>query len=343
MSNKKYNILFLQTKKWEEKYLQDQLAEVSAVARVDFFSGKLEEAPLDKLRGYEIISPFINSEFKSDHFKKLDNLKMIATRSTGFDHIDLSAAAEHKVAVANVPVYGSETVAEHTFALILSLARKIPQSVERTQKSDFDLTGLQGFDLNHKTIGVIGTGNIGQNVVQIAHGFDMNILAFDPYPKDVLIKKYNVKYVDLPELFHQSDIITLHVPYNKKTHHLINKKSIKQIKKGAYIINTARGGLIDTDALLAGLVSGHIAGAGLDVLEGENFIQDEVELLDKEISKENLETLLHDHILIKMDNVIVTPHNAFNSKEAIIRILDTTVDNIISFIEGKSQNLVKVK
>ncbi len=343
MTNKKYNILFLQTKAWEERYLKDLLSDKAGIGKVEFVRDKIEDIPWEKLEGFEIISPFIHSEFKPEHFRKLKRLRLIATRSTGFDHIDLSAAAKQEVLVSNVPVYGSETVAEHTFALILSLARKIPQSVERTQKSDFDLNGLQGFDLNRKTIGVIGTGNIGQNVVQIAYGFDMNILAFDPFPKDTLVKKYNVKYVDLPELFHQSDIITLHVPYNKETHHLINKRSIKQMKKGVYIINTARGGLIDTDALLAGLVSGQIAGAGLDVLEGENFIQDELELLDKEISKENLETLLHDHILIKMDNVIVTPHNAFNSREAIIRILDTTADNIVAFIEGKPQNIVKFK
>lgn len=323
--------------------MQAELSEKKFAAVVDFQDEKIDKIPKEKLKEYDVISPFIYSEISADLLRDLKNLKLIATRSTGFDHIDLKAASQHDVAVANVPVYGSETVAEHTFALLLALARKIPQSVERTERGDFDLSGLQGFDLNKKTLGVIGTGEIGRNVVQIANGFDMNIIAFDPTPRDTLVKKYNVRYVKFDELIHQADIITLHVPYNKKTHHLINKANISQMKKGVYIVNTARGGLIDTEALLEGLVNGQIAGAGLDVLEGENFIQDELELLDKDISKENLEMLLEDHMLMKMDNVILTPHNAFNSREAILRILDTTVENISAFAEGAPVNLVSFK
>lgn len=343
MLKKNFNIAFLEIEQWQKEYIKKELAREKAVESLDFYEKDLESLELPWLEKYEVVSPFIYSQFTRAIFERLPHLRLLATRSTGFDHIDLQAAKKRKVKVANVPTYGANTVAEHTFALILSLSRKLPQSVARTKKGDFDLAGLRGFDLKGKIIGVVGTGNIGSHVVRIAHGFGMDIVAYDPHPKSLLIKKYKVQYRDLDTLLNCSDIITLHVPLVPHTRHLINKTNIKKVKKGAYIINTARGGLIDTEALLAGLTSGTVAGAGLDVLEEEENIKEEIQLLKKEVLKETLQTVVQDHILLKMDNVIVTPHNAFNSQEALQRILDTTIDNILAFIQGKPVNLVGEK
>ncbi len=331
-----YHLAFLECEPWEEKWFKEQLKEYDII-----FLPKPEKlTDYDRLKDREIISCFIYSPFGEQEFSLLPNLKFLTTRSTGFDHIDLKAAKKFGVKVSNVPVYGTNTVAEHTFALILALARKIYQSVERTKKSDFDLSGLRGFDLQGKTIGVVGTGNIGAHVVRIAAGFGMNILAYDVKKKAGLIRRYKVKYVSLNKLLSKSDIITLHVPYNKYTHHLINRHNIKLIKKGAILINTARGAVVETKALVKALSQGILSGAGLDVLEEEGLIKEEIQLLDRQMSQELLQTLLHDHILLHMDNVIVTPHNAFNSHEALQRILDTTLDNILHFIKGRQINKV---
>ncbi len=172
----------------------------------------------------------------------------------------------------------------------------------------------------------------------------MHILAFDPYPKAELVKKYNIEYLELEDLLKKSDIVTLHVPYMPATHHIINKKNIKFMKKGSFLINTARGGLVETEALLEVLDSGQLGGAGLDVLEEEGFIVDEVSLLEeKHPNIEKLKTVLADHELINRENVIITPHNAFNTKEALQRILDTTISNIHSYINGSPINLLKPK
>ncbi len=337
------NIAFLQTKDWEEEYIKEKFQSIQDVDALDFYKDPVDVIESANLEKYDIISSFIHSPFSYDLFQKLPNLKMIGTRSTGFDHIDLSAAEKQGVVVSNVPGYGVNTVAEHTFALLLSISRKIPQSINQTQRNNFDRDGLQGFDLAGKTIGIIGTGRIGYHVVKIASGFGMNVVAYDPYPNKKLVEEFGVSYLSLDELLQQSDIITLHVPYMKETHHIINTDNIKNIKKGTILINTARGALVDNEALIDALQDGILAGAGLDVLEGEELIEDEMELLDQEVSKDTLETLLEGHVLMSMDNVIITPHNAFNTREAIMRIIDTTIDNIIAFINGKPTNVVKRK
>jgi D-lactate dehydrogenase len=266
---------------------------------------------------------------------------MITTRSTGFDHIDLAGAKEKKIIVCNVPFYGENTVAEHTFALILALSRRLPESVDRAKKGDFSLDGLRGFDLKGKTLGIVGLGHIGQHVARIAKGFEMKVVAYDLKQDKKLAKEMGFNYASLEELLSKSDIITLHAPYNKTTHHLINSENINLIKKGAYLVNTARGALIQTEALLKSLSIGVLAGAGLDVLEEECFIKEEAQLLSKEFPKTcDLKTVLRNHILLQQKNVIATPHNAFNSNEALMRILDTTVLNIKSFIKNKPINKV---
>jgi len=271
----------------------------------------------------------------------MPNLKLATTMSTGFDHIDIKECKKKKITACNVPTYGANTVAEHNFGLILTITRKIGEAVERTKKGNFTLDGLKGYDLKDKTIGVVGCGNIGKHVVRIAKGFEMNVLVSDVKKNPKLAKKMGFSYVTLPQLLKNSDIISLNTPYNKSTHHMINSKTIKQIKKGAIIVNTARGGLIDTPALIKALDAGIVSAVGLDVLEGECFIKEEKQLLHSKFTKTcDLKTILRNHVLLKKKNVYITPHNAFNSKEALYRILDTTIDNILAFLKKKPINKV---
>jgi D-lactate dehydrogenase len=267
----------------------------------------------------------------------------ITTRSTGFDHIDLKAASEKGIRVCNVPVYGENTVAEHTFALILSLSRNLRKAYLRTVQDNFSLEGLMGFDLKGKTLGVIGTGHIGLHVIRMAFGFGMKVLAFDIKKQAFLSEVLNFEYVSLEDLLRRSDIITLHAPYLPSTKHLINKSNIGLIKKGAVLVNTARGGLIQTDALVEALDKKILSGAGLDVLEEEECLLEEKRLLENAETKEQWEkqqTALKNHELLHRDNVIFTPHMAFYSREGVERILETTAENIEAFFQGNCRNEV---
>lgn len=328
---------FEETKDWERDYLKNELKGFELY----FFDERLELDNINLAKGFKIISVFIDSQINQDVISRLNDLKMIATRATGFDNIDVDRAKKSGVVVCNVPTYGENSVAEHTFGLILNLSRKIHQSIQRVKEKGFAPDGLTGFDLKGKTLGIVGTGRIGGHVARIARGFEMNVLAFDISQDKKLAKKLSFKYVPMEELLKNSDIITLHVPYDKNTHHLINSNNINLIKKGAYLINTARGGIIETNALVSALDSGVLAGAGLDVLEEEHDIKEERQLLSKNYLKtHNLKILLENHILMEKENVIITPHNAFNSKEALERILETTVESIKAFEKGKPLNLV---
>ena len=338
---KKTKIVFFGTEPWEEEYLAVRLKKQGVKKGLKFFEKPLSKRSLRQIKEAEILSVFIYSKIDEQILERLPRLRLVATMSTGFDHIDLRACRKRKVKVANVPYYGENTVAEHTFALILALSRKLPQSIARTRRGDFSLKNLRGFDLKGKTIGIVGLGHIGQQVAKIASGFGMKILAYDIKKDFKKAKKLRVRYVGLDWLLGNSDIISLHAPYNPSTHHLINKQNIKKIKKGALLINTARGGLVETEALISGLKKGILSGAGLDVLEEECFIREEKELLTKQFwQKCDLKTVLQNHLLLNHPKVVITPHNAFNSQEALIRILDTTVDNIKSFLKGKPINLV---
>jgi D-lactate dehydrogenase len=339
MEYTKMKAAFFEIEPWEQEYIRQQLSGLE----VSFFTDKLSEENLDQMRDFQVVSCFIDSPLTSEVLSRFTNLKLIATRSTGFDHIDLAYCREKGIVVCNVPTYGENTVAEHTFALILDLSRKITPSIERTKKGDFSLDGLRGFDLKGKTLGIVGMGNIGQHVARIAGGFEMKVIAFDTRPDKKLAKLLGFSYAEFGDLLKNSDIITLHVPYNDHTHHLINSQNIGNIKRGAYLINTSRGGIVETSALVDALGKGILAGAGLDVLEEECFIKEESQLLSKEFPKTcNVKTLLQNHVLLKQDNVIITPHNAFNSKEALERILNTTIENIQSFLKEKSTNTVTV-
>ena len=201
---------------------------------------------------------------------------------------------------------------------------------------------MTGFDLKGKTIGIIGLGNIGRHVARIAKGFEMNILGCDEKQDKKLAKELGFKYVSLEDILKNSDIITLHIPLNEKTSHIINSENINLIKSGAYLINTSRGGIIETDALVKALDNKILAGAGLDVLEQEPLIKEESQLLSKELSNDfDFKTLWQGHVFMEKEKVIITPHNAFNSKEALERILEVTVLNIKSFLSGKAVNVVE--
>ncbi len=286
----------------------------------------------------DILAVFVESPVTKKIIDKMPNLKMIATMSTGFDHIDLSETKKLKVPVCNVPTYGENTVAEHTMALLLGLTRKLFPSVKRVKEGSYDFHGLRGVDLKGKTLGVVGTGHIGAHVIKMAMAFELNVIAYDAFPNEDLAKKTGFKYVTLAKLLAESDIITLHTPLLPTTYHLLNKNNIKKIKKGAYLINTARGALVDPEAIVWGLQNNHLAGVGLDVLEDENLIQNHELVISSD--KNKIKTTLFNEMIIDHPNSIVTPHNAFNSIEALQRIVDVTVENIKSFADGKLINEV---
>jgi D-lactate dehydrogenase len=289
----------------------------------------------------EVLSTFIHAHLDQSTLRGLPNLRVIATRSTGYDHVDLDYCRSRGITVCNVPLYGDNTVAEHTFALILALSRKVIQAHNRARTGNFSLAGLQGFDLRNRVLGVVGTGHIGVHVIRIARGFMMRVIAFDSRPDKRLADALDFEYVDsLDALLRPSDIVTLHVPLLPSTRHLINAENIYHMKKGALLINTARGELLDTNALLDALDHGHLGGAGVDVFEGERLIQEEKQLLSKEYDVEELRTLLKNLVLFRHENIIVTPHVAFNSTEALERILSTTVDNVLAFERGRPINVV---
>jgi len=329
-------IAFFEAKESEKKYLKKRIKN----SFLKFYSKPLTSANAGEIRDFDVVCVFIYSKIDRQMLKDLPELKLVVTRSTGFDHIDLKECAKRKIKVSNVPFYGENTVAEHTFALILSLSRNIHKSYVRTLRNDFTIDGLMGFDIKGKTLGIVGAGRIGLHVARIAKGFGMNILVFDVNQNKFLAEVMGFEYASFDDLLKRSDIITLHVPHNKHTHHLINKDTIRSIKKGAILINTARGGVVDTDALIEAVDKKILSGVGIDVLEGEDLIKEEKQLLHDSKNPEVLADIVKDHILLGKDNVVFTPHIAFYSREALERITETTAQNIISFIDGNPQNLV---
>lgn len=343
-------IVFFELENWEKDYLRER-AELISVEPL-FIDQALNDQTIDELvstkaeifNEAEVISIFVNSVVNERILACFPKLKLIATRSTGYDHLNLFACQARGIIVSNVPTYGEETVAEYTFALLLTLSRKIFESYDRIRETgSFSLEGMRGFDLHGKTLGVIGTGKIGKNVIEIAKGFNMEVIAYDKFPDETYCQKMGYVYKTLDEVLAQADILTLHVPYLPENHHLINSETIKKMKKGVYLVNTARGSLVDTEALLQGLREGLIAGAGLDVLEEEGMIKDELNFLTsgQQLDNHNLKTVLQNHLLVDMPNVVITPHNAFNTWEALKRILDTTANNIKAFLAGQPVNIVK--
>lgn len=329
---------------WEKEYVQSKLSGHEVV----FHDGPLAAEPTLTDPEAEVLATFIEGEKIGESvLARFPALKLICTRSTGFDHVDLAACAAKGVAVANVPFYGENTVAEFAFALLLAISRKIIDADERVRETGtfkFAPQELRGFDLAGKTLGVIGCGHIGVHLARMANGFNMKTLVFDTHCDDTLAAKEHFIYVPLEELLAQSDIISVHVPYNEHTHHLLNQKNMYLIKRGSYLINTARGAVVETDAIIEALRSGILAGAALDVLEEEGELADEAALLTAPHPNEaSIRTALENQYLINHPRVIVTPHTAFNTDEAVRRIVDTTISNITTFAAGSPTNLVVAK
>ena len=323
------HVSFFEVQDWEGELIRKNLKSPT------IYKETLTPINAKKAKNSEIISVFIYSKISKQVLQELPKLKLIITRSTGFDHIDLVECKKRKVKVCYIPSYGENTVAEHTFALILALSRKIHKSYIRTLKNDFTIEGLEGFDLKGKTLGVVGAGKIGKHVIRIARGFEMNVLVNDRHVDEFLATELNFKYVSFNELLKKSDIVTLHIPYSKENHFLINKKNISLFKEGSILINTSRGLLVDTEALLLGLKKKILSGVGIDVIEDEKFIKEEKELLHEKNKREAIKNFLEDHELIRNENVVFTPHIAFYSREALERIIEKTIGEIKSFEKGK--------
>ncbi len=325
-------IAFYEINNEEKKYIKKALG--SGYEAV-FTNQVLNDENIALAADADVISIFIYSKITESVLEKLPKVKLISTRSTGFNHINLQAAQAKGMAVCNVPYYGENTVAEHTFALILALSRNLHKAYVRSLQGNFSISGLRGFDLKGKTLGIIGAGSIGMHVIKMAKGFGMNVLVFDARHNHIMQEVLEFEYVSLDTLLSTSDIISLHAPYNESTHYLLNMNNIGKVKPGALFINTARSGLIEPSALYHAIDTGIFAGAGLDVFEGEELLNEENQMLSKNVSVENMEAILKRNILLRRENVILTPHIAFDSKEAVERILDTTANNIKGFFEAK--------
>ena len=284
---------------------------------------RLQEKDFDA----EMLSVFINSKVSSEVISRFTKLRFIFTRSTGFDHIDLQACREKRITVCNVPDYGSQTVAEFTFFLMLSLFRKINFSNNSGVKFS------RGRELYGKTIGIIGAGKIGNNVGRMAKSFQMNTIYYNRSRSEYL-ENLDAKKVELEDLLKNSDVVTVHVPLNDGTFHLINKDNIKLMKKDAFLINTARGAILETDAVIDALDSKRIGGVALDVIEGEEFSGREMEIIRKKENYDVLKNVLERSILRNFENAILTPHIAYDTEEALSRIVFSTFDNVLKAHKG---------
>ena len=323
------NMHFFDVTDQERAYLQEKLADLQPIFHTEPLQTAEQAATIADA---EVISVFVHSTVTAEVIAALPKLKLITTRSTGFDHVDLAAATAHGSIVCNVPTYGENTVAEHAFALLLSLSRHISKAIGRTKTGNFSQEGLEGFDLKGRTIGVVGSGHIGQNVIKIANGFGMDVVAFDAFPNQDLPAHLGFSYVSLEELLAQSDVISLHLPLLPTTQHIVGREQLALTKPGVIIINTARGELIELPALVEALESGKVGGAGLDVWEYEQLV----------IGKEALPEVVGEQVaqldllkrLMTRDNVVLTPHVGFDTVEAIYRILDATIQTLRAAAAG---------
>ena len=292
-----------------------------------YFETKLNEDTAELASGFDGVCAFVNDTINAAVIDKLYelNIKVIALRCAGFNNVDIKYAFG-KIHVLRVPAYSPYAVAEHTMALLLTCIRKIHKAYIRSRDFNFSLAGLTGFDLHGKTVGVIGTGRIGRVFIDICRGFGMKILAYDKYPVPELDNGNTVKYVSLDELFAKSDIISLHCPLTEETHHLIDKNALEKCRDGIILLNTSRGALVDTEALLQAIKSKRVGAACLDVYEEEADL----------FFEDNSDHIMEDDTLarlISMPNVIVTSHQAFLTEEALSNIAETTVKNIVNLFE----------
>lgn len=330
-------IAVFEVEDWERDAFQPLQGEHDVV----FLNEPLNAVNAGRYADAEVISTFIYSNLNRMVLEQFDHLRLIATRSTGYDHIDGDYCRERGIIVSNVPTYGDTTVAEHVFGLMLAISHNLVNAVDRTRRGDFSLRGLQGFDLRGKVLGVVGTGSIGLCVIEIANGFGMEVVAFDLRHNDEAAQELGFRYVEMDELLAVSDVITLHVPFTPQTYHLISDEAFSKMKDGVVLINTSRGRVVDVQALVRAIGERKVAAAGLDVLPEEPTIREEAELLRSMFHEEHdLQAILAGHILLRLRNVIITPHSAFYTREAVHRILKTAVENITGFVNGRPDNVV---
>ena len=295
-----------------------------------FFEPRLtrETAPL--AAGFPAVCSFVNDRLDAEALEILSRsgVRLVALRSAGYNHVDLRAAARVGLTVVRVPEYSPHAVAEHAVALVLALDRKIHRAWARVREANFALDGLVGFDLHGKTFGVIGTGRIGAVTARIMHGFGCRLLAHDVRPNEQLAAELGLRYVGLPELYGEADVISLHVPLTPATHHLIDSAALERMRRGVMLVNTGRGALVDSRALIAALKTGHVGAAGLDVYEEEEglFFRD---LSDQVLQDDVLARLL------TFPNVLITSHQGFLTREALARIAETTLENVRAFERGE--------
>jgi D-lactate dehydrogenase len=320
-------IIIFSTHNFEKEYLLEQ----SKGHTLTFITEQLNPETVTLAKGHDVVSVFTNDKVNSEVISKLSDfgIKLITLRCAGFNNIDLEQAKKKNIPVTRVPEYSPQAIAEHTMAMILTLNRKTHKAYNRVRENNFNLDGLVGFDLYKKNVGVIGTGKIGKAFCKIALGFGCKVYAFD-LTKDSELESLGVKYVDLNVILSESKIISLHIPLNSNTYHLINEESISKMQKGAVFINTSRGGLVDTKALIKALKEKRISAAGLDVYEEEEnlFFDDH-----------SLDVLQDDDLarLMTFPNVLITSHQAFLTREALTNIAQTTFESINS-ISTKSFN-----
>ncbi len=325
-------VAFFDTKPYDKIYF-DALKEEYGI-EIEYFESKLNPRTAVMAKGARGVVAFVNDDINKETISVLkeNGVEIIALRCAGYNNVDL-AAAKDIMPVVRVPEYSPHAVAEHALALLLTLVRKTHKAYIRTRDYNFSLNGFVGFDLHGKTLGVIGTGKIGMAFIEICRGIGMNVIAYDPYPSQGYLE-----YVPLEELFERSDVISLHCPLTSETYHIVNNYSLKLMKDKVFIINTSRGALIDTEALIDGIRSGKVGGAGLDVYEEES------EFFYEDLS----ESILKDDILsrlIMMPNVLVTSHQAFLTHEALKRIAEITLGNLKSHFDGQQleNEIVKKK
>ena len=321
-------ILFYSSKGFELPFLR---AVAPVEFEVSFIKDPLSKKTVALAKGYDAISIFTSDDASADVIRLLKevDVKFIAVRAAGYDNVDITAANEAGIHVANVPDYSPNAIAEHTVAMMLALNRKLFRSNEQVHHQNFSLDNLVGFDMCKKKVGIIGTGRIGSIVAKILHGFDCTIFAYDVNRNQVLENKYNVIYTGLNTIFSMCDIITLHVPLNDQTRCMVNKKLINTMKRGAMLINTSRGAVVNTRDLLDALPGGQIGYLGLDVYEYEKgiFFYDRS---DEDLNDTMLQKLM------SYSNVLITPHQAFATKEALTNIAKTTFQNLNAFKNGNS-------
>lgn len=317
-------IAFYSTKPYDKIWFESLNREKYGFT-IDFLESPCKEASISLARGYDAICIFVNDHVTAPMIQELHQMgvKGILLRSAGYNNVDLRAA-KGRIEVLRVPSYSPEAVAEYAMAMLLTVNRYTHKAYTRTREFNMNINGLMGQDLFGKTAGIVGTGKIGQAMIRICKGFSMDVIAYDPYPDEHL----SVKYVEKEELFERSDVISLHCPLTDETHHLIDKESIGQMKRGVYLVNTSRGALVDTSCLIEGLIQGIFAGVGLDVYEEEEgvFYEDRSNdiMMDGELAR-----------LTSFPNVLISSHMGFFTKEATRAIAEVTLENAYALEQGK--------